>query len=173
MIFYDEEVSAADQPEEQSSSSGSALTYDDIYNAVYNGYMDAYTDIKIQEAEQQEIEEETTSEVAQRVIVDNFPSYQNVRVNNFSDSGIASLTDAVSETQENNSDVMFFGTETDARLYTIEETVAPSSAEQQTLLYTLDTRNILLIFVLAWFVVYLLRMLLKTASKFMKGRKKE
>lgn len=166
MVLFDEEISV-DQEEETSSSS--ALSYEDIYDAVYNAYVDAYNDCKEEEENAEALEEETSSEETYRVIVDNFPQSQNVRVNNFDESGIASITDAVNV--EDTSDVISFGTETDARFYTIGESVAPSSAAQQTLLYTLDTRNLLLIFLLAWFVTYLVRMLLKTGFKFMKGRK--
>lgn len=167
MILFDEEISV---DQEEQSSSNSSLTYEDIYNAVYNGYCDAYNDIKEQEEEQNAFEEETSSEETYRVIVDNFPQSQNVRVNNFEDSGIASITDAVNINDE--SDIMTFASDTDARYYTIgEESAVPSSAAQQTLLYTLDIRNILLIFLCVWFVVYLVKMLVKTSFKFMKGRK--
>lgn len=168
MIFYDEEVSAADQDEQSSSSS--ALTYEDIYNAVYNGYMDAYTEIKIEEAEQKELEEETTSENAQRVIVDNFPTYQNVRVNNFDSIDFSTITDAMESEQSENANIVEFASSTDSKLYTATTSSSPVTTGEQTVAYILDIRNILLLFLLVWFSIYLVNMIKKTVLKFMKGR---
>ena len=167
MILYDNEN--VDSSEENSSD-GSTLTYEDIYNAVYNGYMDAYTEIQIQQAE----EEESTSENATRVIVDNFPQVQNVRVNNLNSIDYSSITDAIEESEraeDSNNDLVEFASSTDSRLYTATVESSLGSTSEQTVAYILDIRNILLLFLLIWFSIYLINMIKKTVIKFMKGRK--
>lgn len=46
-----------------------------------------------------------------------------------------------------------WATDTDSRLYTGSLTVAPTSSAQQSAAYLLDIRNVLLIFLLGWFVL--------------------
>lgn len=170
MIFYDDEVNVDLSSDSEDSST---LTYEDIYNAVYNGYMDAYTEIKIQESEQKELVEETTPQEVQRVYVDNFPSIQTVKVNNLNSLDLSSVTDAIEEqtpVEENTREIVDFSTSTDARLYTCQTSSAINSIDAQTLTYMLDIRNILLLFLLLWFSIYIIRMIKKTVVKFMKGR---
>ena len=169
MILYDEEVSVSPSND---SAEGSTLTYEDIYNAVYNGYMDAYTEIKIQEAEAEDLEEETTPQEVQRVYVDNFPTVQNVKVNNLSSIDYSTLTDALleSESESSDADIVEFASGTDSKLYTATVESSPASTGEQTVAYMLDIRNILLLFLLIWFSVYLINMIKKTVLKFMKGK---
>lgn len=51
------------------------------------------------------------------------------------------------------SDTLEFSTSTDSKLYTVETVGAPSSVAQQELAYLLDIRNILLLFLLIYFVI--------------------
>ena len=53
------------------------------------------------------------------------------------------------------SDALQYATSTDARLYTVSVASAPTSSAQATEAYLLDTRNILIIFALAWFSITL------------------
>lgn len=186
MIFYDEEITTEETTESSPVPTASpiivdnstSLSYEDIYQAVYNGYMDAYTEIKIKEAEaeakekeQLEKEAETTPEPVYRVTVDNFPLSQNVRVNNYDDMDLSSVTDAITESNSDgaSSDLVEFASSTDARLYTATA-VNVGSADQQAVAYALDTRNILLLFIMVWFVMYLIKMIKNTFIKFTKGK---
>lgn len=51
------------------------------------------------------------------------------------------------------SDLVEFSSETDAKLYTVGVDVAPTTCAQQNTTYLLDIRNILLIFLLAYFCI--------------------
>lgn len=46
-----------------------------------------------------------------------------------------------------------WASDTDSRLYTGSLTVAPTSSAQQSAAYLLDIRNVLLIFLLGWFIL--------------------
>lgn len=167
MILYDEEIPVDE------SSNDNGLTYEDIYNAVYNGYMDAYTEIKISESEENVLVEETTPQEVQRVYVDNFPSIQTVKVNNLNSIDLSSVTDAIeneNQVVEEENNLVDFSSTTDARLYTCQTSSAVDSIDAQSLTYLLDIRNLLLLFLLVWFSVYIIRMIKKTIIKFMKGR---
>lgn len=167
MILYDEEISIDE------SSNDDGLTYEDIYNAVYNGYMDAYTEIKISESEENALVEETTPQEVQRVYVDNFPSIQTVKVNNLNSIDLSSVTDAIENENsvvEEDNNLVDFSSSTDARLYTCQTSSAVDSIDAQSLTYLLDIRNLLLLFLLVWFSIYIIRMIKKTIIKFMKGR---
>ena len=189
MILFDEEptteAAASDQPQQPIIvDSGSDLTYEDIYNAVYNGYMAAYTDIKVNEIEEQKKQEEeeqlekdkeallkeTTPEPIYKVNVENVGEVTSVNVKNMPDSFVdyASLSDAVNV---NNDPALEFATDTDARLYTASVSVPPSTASGQTAAYMLDVRNILFIFLLLWFSVYMIKMLKDTVIKVSNKRK--
>lgn len=164
--------------EEEITTEQEQLTYDDIYNAVYNGYMDAYSEIQIQEAEQQllnqelegeneedsneEIQEEaTTEEQIYNVNVQNFPAYYNANVD------LSSVTDAIYEGQISSVD---FASSTDTRLYTVTTSSAVGSADAQEVALMLEIRNLILIFMLIWFVVLIIRMIKNTTMKFTKGK---
>lgn len=167
MILYDEEIPIDE------SSNDDGLTYEDIYNAVYNGYMDAYTEIKISESEENVLVEETTPQEVQRVYVDNFPSIQTVKVNNLNSIDLSSVTDAIeneNQVVEEENNLVDFSSTTDARLYTCQTSSAVDSIDAQSLTYLLDIRNLLLLFLLVWFSIYIIRMIKKTIIKFMKGR---
>lgn len=155
------------------------LTYDDIYNATYNAYLDAYTEIKIREAEEsaemseEELnneEEETTESPIMDVRVTNFPISQDVLVKNFNDNNnINSVTDAILSSS-NQEGVVQFATETDATLYTVATQGAVSSADAQSVAIMLEIRNIILLFMLVWLVIFLVKMIKNTAMKFTKGK---
>ncbi len=189
MILFDEEptteAAASDQPQQPIIvDSGSDLTYEDIYNAVYNGYMAAYTDIKVNEIEEQKKKEEeeqlekdkeallkeTTPEPIYKVNVENVGEVTSVNVKNMPESFVnyASLSDAINV---NNDPALEFATDTDARLYTASVSVPPSTASGQTAAYLLDVRNILFIFLLLWFSVYMIKMLKDTVIKVSNKRK--
>lgn len=58
-------------------------------------------------------------------------------------------------TNENSesTDSLEFSTSTDSRLYTVETVGSPSSVAEQELAYLLDIRNILLLFLLIYFII--------------------
>lgn len=166
------ETTEEQQPTVQPSD---GLTYQDIYNAVYNGYMDAYQEIKISEAEAAaqaaELEDEETEEPIYKVDIENFPKTQKVQVSNMPDQLIdyASLSDAMAV---NTSDqAVEFASGTDAKLYTCSVSSSLSTASEQIAAYSLDTRNILLIFLLLWFTIYMIKMLKDTVVKVSNKRK--
>lgn len=72
-------------------------------------------------------------------------------------------------TQQEQSDVVQFASSTDARLYTSQFVDAPASSAQQQVAYLLDTRNILLIFLLSYFVINAYTKLKNTLSKYYGG----
>lgn len=193
MILYDEtttesttETTTESTPTPSASpiivDNSTSLSYEDIYQAVYNGYMDAYSEIKIREAEEEEkkekleadkkaLEEETTPEPIYKVSVENFPLSQNVSVNNYDDMDLSSVTDAITENENNTvaSDLVEFASDTDSKLYTATA-VSVGSADQQAVAYALDTRNILLLFMCLWFVLYIIKMIKGTFIKFTRGK---
>lgn len=175
------------QEEETTESTGTptpyytnGLTYEDIYNATYNAILDAWAETKIREAEEAEEEvkddlendleeEETTEAPIMDVRVTNFPYTQSVRVNNLEDIDNSTLTDAIlNSTGE--SGVVEFATSTDATLYTVTTQGAVSSADAQSVALLLELRNLLLIFFLVWFVIFLVKMIKNTTMKFTKGK---
>lgn len=72
-------------------------------------------------------------------------------------------------TQQEKSDVVQFASSTDARLYTTKLADAPASSAQQQVAYLLDIRNILLIFLLSYFVINAYTKLKNTLSKYYGG----
>lgn len=168
--------------EEDTGSSSYSLTYEDIYNAVYNGYLDAYQEIQIRQAEEladtlseeeieetdeskeekEEIEEKSLEDIVYKVTVENLPDTQEVEVKNIDD---AKSTDNTSV-----SGAVEFASGTDARLYTVSAVGEVSTADEQTALYTLDTRNILLIFLLVWFAMYIIKLVRGVFIKYTKGK---
>ena len=63
-------------------------------------------------------------------------------------------------------DVVDFATSTDAKLYTVTTAAAPVSSAQQSVAYLLDIRNILLIFLFAYFLINVYSKLKYTLSKY-------
>lgn len=63
------------------------------------------------------------------------------------------IVEAVNRTLENNNDVVEFSSETDSTLYVTDPTAAPTSSAQQSTIYLLEIRNILLIFLFSWFLL--------------------
>lgn len=180
----EEEIMEDSFQEEEStetpSTSSTGLTYEDIYNATYNAYIDAYTEIKIREAEEEaeqleddlenDLEEEETTEAPiMDVRVTNFPTTQGVRVKNFSDNNLASVTDAITNATGEEG-VVEFASSTDATLYTVATQGAVSSADAQSVAIMLEIRNIILLFMLVWLVIFLVKMIKNTAMKFTKGK---
>ena len=188
MILLDEETTTESLPEEPQQpivvDNSSSLTYEDIYNAVYNGYMAAYTDIKINEIEEEKKKEdqeqlekdkeallkETTPEPVYKVNVENVGEVTSVSVNNLPEEFVdyASLSDAINV---NTDPALEFSTSTDARLYTASVSSPPSTASGQTAAYMLDVRNILFIFLLLWFSIYMIKMIKDTVIKVSNKRK--
>lgn len=173
-----EEYIEEEQTTEESTNSTQGLTYDDIYNATYNAIIDANTELKIREAEasveeseiEEDVEEEETTETpVMDVRVTNFPITQGVTVKNFDDSNIASVTDAIALTNSEDG-VVEFASGTDATLYTVATQGAVSSANAQSVAIMLEIRNIILIFMLVWLVIFLVKMIKNTAMKFTKGK---
>ena len=114
-------------------------------------------------------EEETTESPIMDVRVTNFPVTQGVNVKNFDDNNLASVTDAISlATGEEG--VVEFASGTDATLYTVATQGAVSSANAQSVAIMLEIRNIILIFMLVWLVIFLVKMIKNTAMKFTKGK---
>lgn len=74
------------------------------------------------------------------------------------------MTEEVEET-----DLVQFASSTDARLYTATTVAAPASSAQQQVAYLLDIRNILLIFLLSYFVINVYTKLKNTLSKYYGG----
>lgn len=70
---------------------------------------------------------------------------------------------------EENTDVVDFATGSDARLYTVSTSDAPTSSAQQTTAYLLDLRNICLIFLLSYFVITAYTKLKNTLTKYYGG----
>lgn len=66
-------------------------------------------------------------------------------------------------------DLVQFASSTDARLYTATTVAAPASSAQQLVAYLLDVRNILLIFLLSYFVINIYTKLKNTLSKYYGG----
>lgn len=182
MEEYEIENTENEEIEEDTVISSYTLTYEDIYNAVYNGYIDAYEEIQIRQAEQladtlsdetieetedskaekEEIEEKAIEDIVYKVSVQNFPDTQEVEVNN--------IEDAQSTNDSNVSGAVEFASGTDARLYTVSAVGEVSTADEQTALYALDTRNILLIFLLIWFAMYIIKLVRGVFIKYTKGK---
>lgn len=73
--------------------------------------------------------------------------------------------DSVSEID----DSVEFASGTDAKLYTVETTVAPSTSAQQTTAILLDIRNLVLLFFLTYVTFTFYRMIKTTINSFMGG----
>lgn len=57
------------------------------------------------------------------------------------------------ETSTDNNTLVEFASDTDATLYTVSTTAPPSSSAEQSTIYLLEIRNLLLIFLLGYFVL--------------------
>ena len=73
--------------------------------------------------------------------------------------------DSVSEID----DYVEFASGTDAKLYTVETAVAPTTSAQQTTAILLDIRNLVLLFFLTYVTLTFYRMLKTTINSFMGG----
>lgn len=73
--------------------------------------------------------------------------------------------DSVSEID----DYVEFSSGTDAKFYTVETTVAPTTSAQQTTAILLDIRNLVLLFFLTYVTLTFYRMLKTTINSFMGG----
>lgn len=79
-----------------------------------------------------------------------------VDYNSDSSSDITKSSKTINTTRSSDTtadSLLEFGTETDAHMYTL--TAAPQTCEQQSTMYLLEIRNLLLIFILGYFILTL------------------
>lgn len=168
----------SDAENENDSSDDITLSSDELKDIVKDAIKDALQEIEEEKAlEQYELETKglIEEEPVPHVIIDSIESVPDVNINNFDEQNeesidYSTITDAIYSLKD---EPVVFGEDTDSRLYSTEGSVASSTASQQTVEYMLECRNILLIFTLAWFSVYIIKMIHRTVMRFTKGRKED
>lgn len=189
MILYDKEKEETSEMsfeellnqeldgKESRSDNSTSLSSEELEKAMYNAMKKALEDYEDEKNKKEAENEEILRQLSegqpsptpsptpepQVVYVNNFPTTQDVNVIDWH-----TMTDALPDTGFNN-DAVAFGTSTDSRLYTLSTSAPVSSATGQSAVYLLEIRNIVLIFCLLWFVVYVVSMLKRTSKKFGKG----
>lgn len=164
------------EAEEENASSGTTieLTSEELEDIIKNAVKAALKEREEEKAlEQYELETKglVEEEPVPHVIIDSFESVPDVNVKNI-DSGkdeefdYSTITDAIYSLKD---EPLEFATDTDSGLYS-GSSVATSSATQQMTAYMLDCRNILLIFCVLWFSVYLIKMIHRRVMIFTKGK---
>lgn len=149
-----------------------------LEEALYNAMKRAMFDYEEEKKRAQEEEEELLKSMRsgepspspsptpepQIVHVENFPHVQDVNVIDWH-----TVTDAIPSVGNYDNEAVDFSTSTDSRLYTVGTSAHVSSATGQSAVYLLEIRNIIIIFCLFWFVVYMVSMLKRVAKKYGKG----
>lgn len=137
-----------------------------VYSATKQAILDAEKEKSIREAKNTPYATPTPVPTPQLVYVSNMPD--SIDVSNLDDIDYTSVNDTIAHYSSNAPDVEF-SSSTDANLYTVSTSAPVGSATEQNAVYLLEIRNIVLIFFLLWFVIYIVSMLKRTTKKFSKG----